>query len=212
MYVRPRAKLFADAINDADRKYYSGLTGTTVHMRNLPHWEQETVPVFATFRLADSMTAALAAKCKDEFADEWTARMQSYLDSGAGECPLARKECRLAMEQALEYFNGARYALHAYVVMPNHVHVLVSQHEGVALPDVLHSWKSWTANKINTIRGKTGKVWQSEYYDTLVRNADHYARVLAYIKRNATSLGGTVEVVSGNGVSGTGFQPVEKRI
>ncbi len=53
------------------------------------------------------------------------------------------------------------------------------------LPKILHSWKSFTAKKINLALGKCGVVWQDEYYDNLMRSERHYTATVEYIRRNA---------------------------
>ena len=135
-------------------------------------------------------------------------RIEKWLDAGHGSCLLADPRLRKVVEEALEFFNGqdarcpsstgkmpvvpacngqdvkARYQLHGYVVMPNHVHVLMELFRGGDLAKVLQSWKSYTAKELNRLTGSSGKVWMAEYYDRLIRNADHYENVLRYIRRN----------------------------
>jgi glucuronate isomerase len=77
-----------------------------------------------------------------------------------------------------------RYRLHAYVVMPNHVHVLFELLEESDIQKILHSWKSYTAKKLNELTGTSGKVWKEEYYDRLIRNGEHYQNTIKYIRRN----------------------------
>ena len=110
---------------------------------------------------------------------------ESFVDYG--ECILSREDCRQIVAEAFEHFNGSRYALHSYIVMPNHVHVLVEFLAKEDMPKILHSWKSYTASAINRVLGRTGSVWQRDYFDRLVRNADHYGRCLAYIRKNESA-------------------------
>ena len=76
-------------------------------------------------------------------------------------------------------------ALDVFVVMPNHVHILMEIADQEELPKIVHSWKSFTAKRINAVIGGYGDVWQKEYFDRLIRNAEHYGRTLEYIRRNA---------------------------
>ena len=80
-----------------------------------------------------------------------------------------------------------RYRLHAYVVMPNHVHVLLELFNAKDLPGILHSWKSFTAKAINQELGTSGALWHAEYYDRLIRDGEHYQNVLAYLRKNAAA-------------------------
>jgi putative DNA methylase len=106
-----------------------------------------------------------------------------------GVCLLNLPESARVVEDALLHFQGQRYDLHAWVVMPNHVHVVVSPHDGFALSGVLHSWKSFSANQINRMLGRKEKLWQAESFDHLVRSEDAYARFVAYTEQNPVRAG-----------------------
>jgi REP element-mobilizing transposase RayT len=93
------------------------------------------------------------------------------------------------VEGALRHFDGERYRLLAWCVMPNHVHALIETHEGFPLAGVLHSWKSFTSRKAGKLVGRSGRFWQREYLDRYVRNAEHYQAVLAYIEENPVKAG-----------------------
>ena len=80
----------------------------------------------------------------------------------AGDNPLVVVDERL--------FDGERYALHAWVVMPNHVHVLCGPAEGWSLPDLVQAWKSYTAKRANTALGRHGTLWQDDFFDRYVRD------------------------------------------
>ncbi len=179
-----------------------------IHERNLPHWQQDSKCYFVTWRLADSLPAELLSQWKAE-ADIWLAskslplsteeeleyhrlfsdRIEESLDQGSGSCLL--KEPRLAdiVENALRHFDGNRYDLNAFVVMPNHVHVLFVLHEGEDLSHVIHSWKSFSAHELNKATGKSGAVWQEEYFDRIVRDERHFSRLVTYIENNPTKAG-----------------------
>jgi len=73
--------------------------------------------------------------------------------------------------------------------MPNHVHALIETQEGFPLADVLHSWKSFTSHKANGFLQRSGELWQREYLDRYVRNAEHYEKVIAYIEENPVKAG-----------------------
>ena len=73
--------------------------------------------------------------------------------------------------------------------MPNHVHVLLRPLAGHALSTIVHSWKSFTAKKINSIVGSSGPVWQREYFDRMIRNARHLAVTAEYIHQNPVVAG-----------------------
>ena len=85
---------------------------------------------------------------------------------------------------ALRHFDNARYRLHAYVVMDNHVHVMVEPIDGNKLEDVLRSWKSFSANRFQRQTGRHGAVWQREYFDRVVRDDPEYEEKRDYILNN----------------------------
>ncbi|MHC1725673.1 MAG: transposase [Syntrophobacteraceae bacterium] len=170
---------------------------------NLPHWRQEGVTYFLTFRTADSLPQEklklwqreketwLAShpephdeETRREFYELFPDRLQRWLDNGYGECPLADGRYRTIVEDALRHFDGKRYHLNQYVVMPNHVHVLVSPLGEYGLSDILHSWKSFTANQINKLTGRDGAFWQKESFDHIVRSPAQLERIREYIRKH----------------------------
>ena len=92
---------------------------------------------------------------------------------------------RSVVANALPYFDGRRYELLAYVVMNDHVHVLVSPLGATRLQDVLHSWKSYTANQLQSAFGRFGRIWQEEYFDRIVRDDAELLEKTTYILNNA---------------------------
>ena len=88
------------------------------------------------------------------------------------------------MEDAIRHFDGCRYVLHAFVVMPNHVHVLFTPTKGVAIGNILHSWKSFSAKTVNAVLHRTGTVWEKESWDRFIRNRRHFDNTLSYIRSN----------------------------
>ena len=93
-----------------------------------------------------------------------------------------------------EYFNPLSEVdmhiggnLDEYIIMPNHVHVLVKPTANHKLADITHSWKSFTANKINQRLQTTGQLWQHESYDHIVRNEDAMNVIRCYIRDNPKS-------------------------
>jgi putative DNA methylase len=112
-----------------------------------------------------------------------------YEDEGHGSCWLRDPRIGKLVEDALLHFDGQRYHLLAWCVMPNHVHVLIECMVRWPLGDVLHSWKSFTANKANEILCRHGEFWQREYLDRYIRNAEHYSRAIRYIEDNPVKAG-----------------------
>ena len=110
--------------------------------------------------------------------------INNYLDAGYGSCCLKSADCSRIMKNALEYFDGERYLIHSYVIMPNHVHVLVELTGTHDLSQICKSWKNFSALQINRLLGNTGKLWHHESWDRIIRNEHHYNNVVAYIEKN----------------------------
>jgi REP element-mobilizing transposase RayT len=85
---------------------------------------------------------------------------------------------------ALKFFDGQRYDLLAWSVMPNHVHCLVTLAAGQVLHRLVQSWKSFTAHQLGAPR-----VWQRDYFDRLIRDTDHFVNVRHYIRNNPVKAG-----------------------
>ena len=172
--------------------------------RNLPHWSQQGKLYFVTWRLADSLpqhvlkqieadrqrwleqhgdgsVADMEPMVKREWYRLFHHRVQKWLDAGHGACVLRNPAVRQIIVDALHHFHGERYHLGSLAVAGNHVHLLVAPHEGMELPSVIHSWKSYTANAINKAVGRTGRLWMDEYFDRILRNQVHLEAVEEYI-------------------------------
>jgi adenine-specific DNA methylase/REP element-mobilizing transposase RayT len=178
------------------------------HARHLPHWRQEGVTYFVTFRLADSMPQEKLSAWHSEretwlsenpephtteqrraYHERFTDKFHQWLDAGDGSCALQKPEVGRLVETALKHFDGQRYRLGDYVVMPNHVHVLLTPLGAHTLSDILHSWKSYTATQINRLLNKAGKFWQDESFDHIVRKPEHLQRYKEYIRANPAKAG-----------------------
>jgi len=173
--------------------------------RHLPHWCQDGATYFVTFRLADSLPQnklrELAAfrlewqrkhpprqseELRQKFAREMGERIEHWLDQGMSECRLREPTAANIMASAMQHFDGQRYTLGAYVVMPNHVHCVVRPFATGedALDKVLQSWKRHASYEINKRNGRSGTLWQEESFDRIVRDAEHLWKVLQYIGNN----------------------------
>jgi type I restriction enzyme R subunit len=177
------------------------------HRLNLPHWQQGEAWVFVTWRLADSLPEAVVRKLvldrklwlekypkpwdeetQKEYGRLFTMRFEALLDDAHGSCVLKYPEFRAQVTGALHHFNGGRYDLDCYVVMPNHVHVLFRPLGEHKLEAILQSWKRHSARQINKVRGEAGSLWQREYWDRLVRSQKHFEWTRDYTVRNPTKL------------------------
>ncbi len=202
---------------------------------NLPHWRQPGTTYFVTFRCADALPQEKLDQWQQEL-DEWLAahpephddatrqefyerfpqRIQTWLDSGYGECVLREPAMRQIVESALRHFDGQRYRLAEFVVAANHVHALVTPLGEHLLSDILHSWKSFTSNQINKARGKSGTFWQKESFDHIVRSPASLAKFREYILSHNNVAGDNVAAASSRSPSpvtvSNHSQPEEERL
>lgn len=163
----------------------------------LPHLDREGKTQFITFRLHDSLPAHLLDAWRQELRGipdkerlkEENVRIMRHLDAGSGACHLRLPEIARLVESTLLRFHDERYDLQAWVVMPNHVHVLARPFPGESLPKIVHSWKSYTAHEANRLLGQEGAFWYREFYDRYIRDEEHYANVVRYIEHNPVKAG-----------------------
>lgn len=170
----------------------------------LPHWEQAGCSYFVTWRMADSVPMEKLRRWQQDRA-AWTAahpkpwneetwkefgrcfegQMQTWLDLGEGSRFLSNRDARELVVQALHHFDGQRYFLGDYVVMPNHVHVLFTPLVGFELKKLLHSWKSYTAKAIlKRFPEAPNPFWLQESFDHIVRSEGQLAHFQRYIREN----------------------------
>jgi REP element-mobilizing transposase RayT len=153
----------------------------------LPHFDSPETVQFVTFRLADSLPTHLAKALQDR--DHALPRLDRELDAGLGACWLKRPEIASMVEDALLHFDGKRYRLLAWCIMPNHAHVVIEIVRENSLSEVVGSWKSFTAKQANSIIGRTGAFWHADYFDRYMRDEGHLARTIDYVENNPVKAG-----------------------
>lgn len=166
----------------------------------MPHWQQNEVMQFVTFRLKDAMPMRRVREWREERAlwlkqhprpwdpttereyyRKFEDRLERWLDEGLGSCLLRGPECRLRLEEVLMTDHEDRAIHEAWVIMPNHVHLLFTPE--APLEQLMKSWKGISAHRIGQ-----GSIWQKNYRDTLIRDADHFVNAVRYIRRNPVTL------------------------
>jgi len=180
---RPRA----DEIKISDRGH-----------RPLPHWETHGGTYFITFRLAGSVPEsilrelALRKQLPNKLpGDERPSvkEVEAYLDRCNGECHLNDPRAAELVANAIRYLDGKDYRLIAWAVMPNHVHLICKLLPGKSLSRTMQSLKSFTAKEVNKLLGRTGALWQREYYDRLIRDEAELNRAISYVRENPLKAG-----------------------
>jgi len=158
----------------------------------LPHFDGGERSQFLTFRLHDALPGPVLLQWKEELKLEPNAEAESimrrlveaYLDQGHGSCYLKEGRIGSMVQGALLFHDQLKYRLTAWVVMPNHAHMLCTPCQGHSLAQIMHSLKSFTSSEANKMLGRAGRFWQKEYFDRYIRNARHFAKVVAYIENN----------------------------
>ncbi|HEY9156284.1 MAG TPA: transposase [Opitutaceae bacterium] len=161
----------------------------------LPHYSAASTIQAITFRLADSLPRSVQAKLGELSLDSFDLRrkIEKYLDAGHGRSLLSQFDHATTVSQALSYFHGDRYALHAWVIMPNHVHVLIELLSSFSVGQIVQSWKGFTGRRIArhepAFMAEHGRIWQVDYFDRYIRNERHYRNVVEYIHDNPVKAG-----------------------
>ena len=111
-------------------------------------------------------------------------RWHFHLDSCHGEC-LLRQPCNAAeVSKSILHFNGDRYDVERFVVMPNHVHVMIQMRAGIELRRIFREIQRFSAREINRLMGRKGDLWQGEPFDHIVRSEAQFRRLQRYISDN----------------------------
>ena len=189
------------------------------HEHCRPHWSQAGAVVFITFRMHDSIprevlnrwerekqewlrprgrtTAAhwsfvvptLPEEERNAFQKTFNRCREEFLDTCHGRCLLKQPELSKIVAESLLYFDGQRYRMGDFVVMPNHVHLLAVFPSAEMMKEQCDSWLHYTAFRINQAIGETGKLWQQEPFDHLVRSSKQYEYLRRYIADNPRKAG-----------------------
>ena len=173
----------------------------------LPHWHQEGCIQFVTFRLADSLPRE---KCEDlineltrfneKYPKPWNEDIKSkyrtiigpleerLLDNGYGSS-VFRDECnRKILRESIMHYDTIKYEILAYVIMPNHVHLLIQPLNDETIGKIVGAIKSFTAIRINRNLNHSGNFWQKESFDRMVRNINELRDYVEYIRQNPNGL------------------------
>lgn len=171
--------------------------------RRLPHWSQTGTTYFVTFRLADSLPFPKLLQLKaerelwlrlhpqpwitktaTEYYNRFVVLIEKWLDAGVGECHLRNSEVRQKVQNCLLHFQGERYDITDFVIMPNHLHMILTPLPGNSLSDILHGLKGVSAREANKMINRTGAFWQDESFDHIIRNENKLAKFKRYIAAN----------------------------
>ncbi|WP_164103392.1 transposase [Candidatus Laterigemmans baculatus] len=184
-----------------------------------PHWSQAGAIIFVTFRTADSIPQEVIYRWEREkqdwmlrhgcppdqhwskvlptpdrvvrgqFRKEFDRCREDFLDNCHGACQLRKRELAEIVSETLLHFDGDRYRMGDFIVMPNHVHLLAAFASEESLVNQCDSWLHFSARQINLVIGQKGKFWQQEPFDHLVRSPEQYEYLRRYIRDNGLKAG-----------------------
>jgi putative transposase len=179
-----------------------------MYHRHLPHWRQEGATYAVTFRQADSIPQAQLQALKrwraiwehqhpeprseiewKKFAKEITNQTERWMDEGCGSCVFRESRFSKMMFDSLLHFQNQRHYTSCFVVMPNHVHVVIRPMSGFELEDCLQRIKQYVSTHVDKNLKQDGTLWAEESYDRIVRDEEHLWNVVQYIGRNPMKAG-----------------------
>ena len=180
----------------------------TITRRRLPHWIQDNSIYWITFSLADAIPQHKFRALKQErnfwlglhskpwseadwkeYDRRFSSRIEAWLDAGLGCRALARGDVREAVKRCVLRFDSDRLLLHAAVIMPTHVHLLLEPLKGHDLSKLFQGIKGASAREANVLLGAAGTCWFDESYDHIVRSETQYQRFVHYIADNPVKAG-----------------------
>jgi len=180
--------------------FFNPRADISIRKNRLPHWKQDGASYFITFRLADSLPSHLLDQWKRERAiwldrhpEPWTPETERdyhrrfsgarerWLDASHGECLLRNPQAR---EMLAEKFAANAATIWSHVIMPNHVHVLVSLSGGTEPGQWLQVLKGGSSYAINRQLHRKGTLWSKDYFDRLIRDESHFFNCARYIRKN----------------------------
>jgi putative transposase len=127
---------------------------------------------------------ALGSAAVREYQLHVSDRWNDHLDECHGACVLRQPKLAKIVAHSLAFFDGDRYELTDFVVMPNHVHVLVAFPDESCMLRQCESWKHFTALQNNRALNRKGRFWQQDGFDHLVRSAKQFEYLRSYIENN----------------------------
>ena len=203
--------------------YFQDIMIKTFYRNRLPHLVPIGATFFVTFRLADSLPLKVLTQIKKEYEfkiqqlyseqpknyqwliqkthKQFYAKFDNQLDRSLfGECHLKNPEIAKTVTDKLRELDGELYDLHAYCIMPNHVHLLIDTFQQLLEPDgtskeeipkdyiqldmIMKRIKGSTARTANLQLNRSGTFWQKDSYDHFVRNEREWRNIVAYILNN----------------------------
>jgi REP element-mobilizing transposase RayT len=121
--------------------------------------------------------------------DDIISRFDRELDAGWGACWLRNPAVASIVQDTLLFFDGERYRLLGWCVMPNHVHAVFEMLDTHSLSATIKGWKSFTSKQANAQLGRSGAFWDADYFDRYMRNEAHLMQTIGYVENNPVKAG-----------------------
>lgn len=173
---------------------------------------EDPTPHYVTMRLADALPRSVMVAWHDDvdrrlqklaelkgrpleageersLVHRTIGRVERYLDQGKGSCLLSDERAAGLVESVLWSGDGERYRLHAWSVMPNHVHALVTPLGACEISEVLVEWKAETTRKVNQELRRAGSLWHPDVIDQEIEHPAEFARLRSTIAANPLQSG-----------------------
>lgn len=185
------------------------------HRGYLPHRDDPELLQMVTYHLADSLPKDGVERLYQEIQSlppekqdiHRRKQVEAWVDAGHGSCILRNPKIAALVIENWRRYTKDSYDLISWVVMPNHVHVLIRMNQGVSLAKIVQRWKGFTGKKINEFTGNAerplgteegkakqtlgvpGRVWHREYWDRYIRDERHFRKAVEYIHQNPVNAG-----------------------
>jgi len=166
--------------------------------KRLPHWDFGEVSQTITYRLADSLPQSVYDEIRynmlfqpETFQESYKRKMiEEWLHGNRyGSCVLQNPIAAQIVIEAWYFYDGKWYDLYDWVVMSNHVHLMIRQYDGKRLGDIVSAWKGFTSKEISKKLNHSPNLWREGYWDRVIRDAEHFQRAKDYILKNPEKAG-----------------------
>lgn len=164
--------------------------GDSMPIEVVARWQEEIAEALAQHGLAGKSletvlnSPGVPEKTKQFLRDHKAERWNFHLDACHGECLLRQPSNAAEVSKSILQFNAERYDVERFVVMPNHVHVLIQMRVGIELRKIFREIQRFSAREINRLMSRTGDLWQGEPFDHIVRSEAQFRHLQHYIFDN----------------------------
>jgi type I restriction enzyme R subunit len=165
---------------------------TPIVQRSRPHWKHVGTTHFVTLQLADAVPAAAKARLADpryRNTYETFLLIEHHLDTCRGACLFRNPANAEVVISAMRHFDGQRYHLGGFVIMPNHVHAILQPLRPQTTTAIVEDWKTYTAHILRLKLHLAGRLWHSETFERLICEEAELQRYHHYMKANPTAAG-----------------------